>query len=125
MATPSVIPHVEALLRAEHGDPFAVLGPHGVTGPDGTSATAIRGLFPGARAAWAVVEPEGRAVPMEVVHPHGVFEAVVEDDGKPFGYRLRVEEGNGYTHEFHDPYTFGLLLGDLDLHLMREGTHLD
>ncbi|MFG3756241.1 hypothetical protein ACGE32_28345, partial [Klebsiella pneumoniae] len=47
--------------------------------------------------------------------------------GHPELYRLRViwPAGTGHeaVQETEDPYAFGLLLGDLDMHLLNEGTH--
>ena len=38
-------------------------------------------------------------------------------------YLLQAESGGGVTWEFDDPYRFGPVLGDMDLHLLGEGTH--
>ena len=50
-----------------------------------------------------------------------LFEAVV-----PAGvshYRLRVTYPGGHVVEFDDPYRYGRVLTDFDLHLLGEGTH--
>jgi 1,4-alpha-glucan branching enzyme len=39
-------------------------------------------------------------------------------------YRLRIQ-WPGAEQETEDPYSFGLLLGDLDLHLLSEGRHFE
>ena len=44
-------------------------------------------------------------------------------DAEPFPYRLAVENHEGHTWEFVDPYRFGPVLTDFDLHLLGEGTH--
>jgi hypothetical protein len=42
-------PHaIHAVVEGEHGDPFAVLGPHQVQTPDG-AAVAVRAIVPGAK----------------------------------------------------------------------------
>ncbi|MCF3973228.1 1,4-alpha-glucan branching protein GlgB [Paracoccus salsus] len=38
-------------------------------------------------------------------------------------YRLKARTGGGVEWEFDDPYRFGPVLGDLDTHLIGEGTH--
>ncbi|CAM3389905.1 1,4-alpha-glucan branching protein GlgB [Paracoccus nototheniae] len=38
-------------------------------------------------------------------------------------YRLRAQAGSGAEWEFSDPYAFGPVLGEMDLHLLAEGTH--
>src|ERR1035438_9328729 len=65
---------IEQLLRAEHADPFSVLGPHVV---DGT--TAIRVLRPGATRV-EILQPKRKAVPAAVLDPAGFFEASLPAD---------------------------------------------
>jgi 1,4-alpha-glucan branching enzyme len=54
----------------------------------------------------------------------GLFEATVPFDGRleDFAYRFRVREGP-VTRDVIDPYQFGQVLSDFDLHLFGEGTH--
>ena len=61
---------------------------------------------------------------MTRVRPAGVFEATIAWDATPhdLAYRLRVHEGDA-VHELVDPYQFGPVLTDFDLHLFAEGTH--
>ena len=49
----------------------------------------------------------------------GLFENLVPDQSP---YLLRIV-WPGATQETEDPYSFGVLLGDLDLHLFNEGRH--
>src|SRR5205085_6113191 len=70
-----------------------------------------------------------RVVPMTRRHRDGLFEAVVEagvDAGgrshRDLSYRLRIHEG-GSVRDVIDPYRFGQVLTDFDLHLFAEGTH--
>ena len=60
---------------------------------------------------------------MERVHPDGFFERPFPDRHEPFAYRLAVENHQGHSWEFLDPYQFGPVLTDFDLHLLSEGTH--
>ena len=60
---------------------------------------------------------------MERIHPDGFFEAVFPDRPDAFPYRLAVENHEGHSWEFVDPYQFGPVLTDFDLHLLGEGTH--
>ena len=48
---------------------------------------------------------------------------VFADRTAAFPYRLRVENHEGHSWEFVDPYLFGPVLTDFDLHLLGEGTH--
>ena len=60
---------------------------------------------------------------MQIVHPDGFFVKVM--DGKPvnMAYRIVVQNHEGHSWEFVDPYRFGPVLTEFDLHLLAEGTH--
>jgi 1,4-alpha-glucan branching enzyme len=128
-STPSVSTvspeQVDLLIHANHWNPFQALGPH-VIDVDGKAAVAIRALLPEAARAWVVDltrgEP-GTRLPMEVIHPDGLFEVLVLGRDLPFPYRIVVENHDGHAWEFVDAYQFGPVLTDFDLHLLREGTH--
>jgi 1,4-alpha-glucan branching enzyme len=110
---------VHALITGEHGDAFAVLGPH--PGPKGT--LIVRAFLPGAREASVV--PVGSDLvphPLSPIHPSGLWEAVLPVPG-PLVYRLRITDGSGQSYEIEDPYRFPPTLGEVDLHLLAEGTH--
>ncbi|WP_137130151.1 1,4-alpha-glucan branching protein GlgB [Rhizobium sp. FY34] len=103
------------LVEGRHGDPFAILGPHPLH-----DVTVVRAFLPGAQGVEILSTGNGAAsAKMHVVHEAGVFAAAV-DSGKQ--YRLRIT-WPGDEQETEDPYSFGLLLGDLDLHLIGQGTH--
>jgi 1,4-alpha-glucan branching enzyme len=113
---------IRAVVEGEHGDPFAVLGPHRVQTPDG-GAMVVRAMVPGAAAVTVRVPSDGGpATPMERLHDAGLFEAVLPDRPQPFAYRLEVTRDGGVT-ELDDPYRFPSLLSDFDRHLLAEGTH--
>ena len=104
----------EAIAAGRHGDPFAVLGPHRVKG-----GVVVRTLQPQAHRVWALVA--AGEVEMDRVHADGLF-AVRLAKSEP--YRLVIEQHDGAMFEIDDPYRFAPLLGDLDIHLLAEGTHL-
>ena len=112
----------EAVASGTHQDPFGVLGPHPVT-VDGRPALVIRAMQPGASDV-RLVTPD-RVIGMQRRHPAGLFEATVPLDGRApreFAYSFRVG-ANGATRDVPDPYRFGQVLTDFDLHLLGEGTH--
>ena len=106
-----------ALANGQNRDPFAVLGPHRDASGRGL---VIRTFQPAARAV-DVRLPDGDLVPMSRRAPPGAFEAVVGADVQD--YRLRVTYFGDHVVEFDDPYRYGRVLTDFDLHLLGEGTH--
>ncbi len=128
---------LDLLALGGHDNPFALLGRHETTGK-GRRALVFRTIQPSADSV-ELVTPHGAFV-MERRRPGGVFEATVPVDAIPldaipldgipldgarpeeFAYRFRVSEG-GRTRDVIDPYQFGQVLTDFDLHLVSEGTH--
>lgn len=106
----------EALRHGRHGDPFAILGPHG-----GGKARVVRAFLPGAKAVRAVCRDGDRAgVALRELFGDGLFSGVVDAAGP---YELAITWPDGVEQRTEDPYAFGLLLGELDLHLINEGRH--
>jgi 1,4-alpha-glucan branching enzyme len=108
---------LDAIVRREHGDPHSILGAHPVDG-----GVAIRVFRPAARGVTARLA-DGTAVPLEEIHPGGVFEAIVAGAELPIDYELVLDYGEGGRFTIDDPYRFPPTIGDLDLHLMGEGRH--
>jgi 1,4-alpha-glucan branching enzyme len=117
LSTPLAPDVMEAIVNGQHGDPFAVLGPH--AGDDGT--VTVRAFLPAARAA-AVRRPDGAVTPLRSIHPAGLWEGAVPG-APPLAYRLRVVDAQGHVAEIEDPYRFSSTLSGYDLHLLGEGTH--
>ena len=115
---------LEAIARGTSHDPFAFLGPHETTS-GGRRSAIVRTMQPAASHVELVVHPSARRTPMMLRHPDGLFEATVplESAIHDMDYRLRVAEPGGGTREIDDPYRYGQVLSDFDLHLFSEGTH--
>lgn len=117
-----------ALAHAEHGDPFALLGPH-EGARAGQAGVWIRSVAPGALGL-TVVDVEGATLAeAEAVDVEGgVFEAFVPGQTRAqllaAGYRLALTYPHEHDEQVEDPYRFGSDLGELDRHLLGEGTHL-
>lgn len=111
-------PHVlSALLDGHCGDPFAVLGPH--ADADGRQMI-IRAYLPQADAVEIIARADDtRLTTMTTPQAPGLFVGRIKLNTP---YRLRIH-WPGAIQETEDPYSFGLLLGELDLHLINEGTH--
>ncbi len=114
--------HLDKLCAARCHDPFGLLGLHRT----GTQQT-IRAFRPDAESITLILPHSESA--MERIDARGLFEwqgkLKAEPDlpsGKP--YRLRIVEG-GQTFEQYDPYCFGPILTEHDLHLFNEGRLLE
>ena len=111
------------LLKALRDDashnPHAVLGAHPARSGE-QNGVVVRSFHPDAIACSLIVGAEAR--PM--LHlGGGLFATFLAEARVPLAYRLRFGFGNGSTWEREDPYRFLPSLGELDLHLIGEGTH--
>ncbi|MEU2061023.1 1,4-alpha-glucan branching enzyme [Streptomyces sp. NPDC013455] len=101
------------LLAGAHHDPHALLGARPVPG-----GTLFRALRPNARAVSVVIDGARTEMWSE---GDGLFATVLPCPEVP-EYTLLVAY-DGTEQEVHDPYRFLPALGELDLHLIREGRH--
>jgi 1,4-alpha-glucan branching enzyme len=107
---------IQAIAEGRHGDPFSILGPHRCA--DGRAC--VRLFMPGAAGVDVIHRETGALLASaELVHPAGVFGALLSEQAL---YSLRIQWPDA-IQVTDDPYMFGPLLGDLDLHLIGEGTH--
>jgi len=111
-ATNIDIATIDALVNGRHGDPFSVLGHHG---------SELRCLAPGANGVEAVSTGGDVLARLERRHDAGFFTGIVPEEAT---YRLRIFWPGG-TQETEDPYSFGPLLGQMDLYLFSEGRHFE
>jgi 1,4-alpha-glucan branching enzyme len=108
---------VQALVEGRHGDPFGILGEHPADG-----GGIIRVFMPGALSVEVLARETGRPLTrLQLVHAGGLFAGRLD---QPAAYRLRIHWPDA-VQEREDPYSFGPLLGDLDLHLIAQGTHYE
>jgi 1,4-alpha-glucan branching enzyme len=117
---------LHALASGLNGDPFAVLGPHLVTTAAGRRRV-VRAFQPHARhlelLAAASRNGDGpEPVPMPMRHLPGLFEVELPVSFDLSDYRFRATFDHAVV-EIADPYRFGPVLGDVDRHLLGEGTH--
>jgi len=112
---------LDAIVAGTSDDPFSVLGRHRVV-VDGNPALLIRTMQPAASDVQLITDV--RVFGMQRRRSDGLFEATVPLAGRAedFAYRFRVREG-ATTRDVIDPYQFGQVLTDFDLHLFSEGTH--
>jgi 1,4-alpha-glucan branching enzyme len=117
---------ITAIVEGLHGAPFDVLGPHRLGGENG--AGVIRAFLPGAHAAWVIPLSATAAparLPMRSLHPEGFFSVLLPAEQMPERYLIEAEYSDSSHQRIHDPYVFGPLLSDFDLHLLGEGSHYE
>lgn len=111
---------VYSVVEARAADPFSILGLH-----RGAAGWRVCVFDPHAD---AVAVADGRALtPLHRLHPAGLWGGLVphrQQDDRPFAYRLCLRDHSGREWEQDDAYRFGPWLGELDSHLLAEGTHL-
>jgi 1,4-alpha-glucan branching enzyme len=115
------IAELDRIVSGTHHDPHSVLGAHPAPG----GGMTVRTLRPLATSV-IVLLPDGRRFPAGHVH-QGIFAADLPDDKDVPDYRLSVTypNGDGPDAEYvtDDPYRHLPTLGEMDLHLIREGRH--
>ena len=111
---------LNSFLSATHADPFRVLGPHRV-GDDLT----IRIFRPDAEKVSIVVNGQSSNgnIEAEKIHRDGFFCAKVTGATRDLDYRLHFKSHSGAEWTARDPYRYGPIMGETDLHLFGEGQH--
>lgn len=110
---------IEALVRAEHHDPFSILGPH----DDEQGGQFIRAFLPEALSVQVLAKDSGEHIgSLDATQVPGLF---VGHFGSRQAYLLKIQWAGG-EQITEDPYSFSqLLLGEMDLYLFAEGNHRD
>ena len=110
---------VEALVRAEHHDPFSILGPH----DDEQGGQFIRAFLPEALSVQVLSRDGGETLgSLDATQVPGLF---VGHFATRQPYLLKIQWAGG-EQITEDPYSFSqLLLGEMDLYLFAEGNHRD
>ncbi|MDQ6950045.1 MAG: 1,4-alpha-glucan branching protein GlgB [Mariprofundales bacterium] len=109
-----------AVIEARSHDPFAVLGRH--PHPDG--GVMIRCFHPHINKAW-LLGFGARARVMKRVEGTDLFTCHVAKGDFDTPYHFKFENSDQHQWEEGDPYRFGTMLGDMDLHLVAEGNHFE
>jgi 1,4-alpha-glucan branching enzyme len=110
---------VKNFVAGTHSDPFRVLGPHRV-GDD----LEVRVFRPDARAVDIVLDQQAeKPIAAERIQQDGLFCATIAGATRDVPYHLRVTTWDGSQHITRDPYQYGPIMGEVDLHLFAEGQH--
>ena len=108
---------LQTFIKGTHSDPFRILGPHRV-GDD----LVVRIFRPDAREV-RIVLPSKQEIAAERIHDDGFFQAVLPGEKRHCDYRVRAVRWDGSERTLHDPYCYGTIMGEVDLHLFAEGQH--
>ena len=117
-------PHheIQAVVTAEHRDPFAFLGMHWMAEDE---ALVVRCFAPEAKSVEVTDAATGRKVAgLERLHEDGLFGGPIPGRSERFPYRLRIETALA-TVEIDDPYRFPPILTEADVLRLAEGDHPD
>src|SRR5438477_3377586 len=110
---------VSSFLAGKHSDPFRVLGPHRV-GND----LEIRVFRPDARKIDIILNQDSkRPITSERNESDGFFCATVAGASRDLDYHLQIIRWDGSEELIRDPYQYGPIMGEVDLHLFGEGQH--
>ena len=105
----------ELIQKGEFTDPHKYLGLQEVD----AQKKMVRLWRPGAEKCY--IEVQGSALEAERVHESGIYECEVPYSTGETDYRIYHQSGV----VAHDPYAFGKVLGDLDVHLAARGLHYE
>ena len=124
LAPQSAIPAIDAgeraaLLEGRHANPHQVLGAHAAQ-VGGVTGAVVRVLQPAAADCAVVVH--GVATPLRA-DGDGFFIGFLPGVSAPFRYHLRFIAEDGTAWERGDAYRHWPTIGEMDLYLLREGTH--
>ena len=111
---------LNSFLAGTHSDPFRILGPHRMK--DGL---VIRAFRPDAQKIDIVLDRQAKteAIAAEKIHRDGFFCATLPEAARDLDYHFRVTSWEGSELVLRDPYGYGPILGEVDLHLFAEGQH--
>jgi 1,4-alpha-glucan branching enzyme len=109
------------LIEARHFDPFKFLGIREFQGsqfgrvfrPDALEVVVVD------------TADDNRRFPLTQIHPDGFFESVLRGAEQPFDYILEMKSHLGDTWQERDAYSYGPVLGEMDIYLFNEGTHYE
>ena len=109
------------LIEARHSDPFKILGIREARGiqfgrvfrPDAAEVTIVD------------AGDAARRFPLTKIHPDGLFESALQGVDRPFDYLLEMKSHSGDAWREKDAYSFGPVLGEMDIYLFNEGTHYE
>jgi 1,4-alpha-glucan branching enzyme len=113
------VDELNVFLAGAHPDPFRILGPHRV-GDD----LVVRVFRPDAKEVAIILEGKEQRFAADRLRPEGFFQATLPETKRTCSYQIHLTGWDGSTAVVRDPYCYGLIMGEVDLHLFAEGNHL-
>jgi 1,4-alpha-glucan branching enzyme len=114
------VDELNLFLAGAHPDPFRILGPHRV-GDD----LVIRVFRPDAKEVSIVAHRKAeQSFVADRLRPEGFFQATLPGMKRDIDYHVHLTAWDESTSLVRDPYSYGLIMGEMDLHLFSEGNHL-
>ena len=115
----------QTFLNGDCSDAGDVFGMRALSSRGVTSGIFVRAFLPRASKVELLDSATGEALgELRMTHPEGVFELLLAELKTPFAYVYRVHGWGPEPQLVEDPYRFACVLGELDLYLITEGTHL-
>src|SRR5437762_1447464 len=114
------VDELNLFLAGAHPDPFRILGPHRV-GDD----LVVRVFRPDAKEVSIVAHRKAeQSFVADRLRPEGFFQATIPGMKRDIDYHVHLTGWDESTALVRDPYSYGLIMGEMDLHLFSEGNHL-
>ncbi|HZE57963.1 MAG TPA: 1,4-alpha-glucan branching protein GlgB [Chthoniobacterales bacterium] len=114
------VDELNLFLAGAHPDPFRILGPHRV-GDD----LVVRVFRPDAKEVSIVAHRKAeQSFVADRLRPEGFFQATIPGMKRDIDYHVHLTGWDESTALVRDPYSYGLIMGEVDLHLFSEGNHL-
>ena len=112
---------MEAVINGDHGNVFAVLGIHK---NKGSKEVYIRAYQPHSISIEVLNRAGDSMGQMTKLDERGFYQIEL---GKidNFDYKFRITNDQNYTYIAEDVYRFSSTLGDVDIYLLAEGSHLE
>lgn len=113
---------IDAVVSGRHSNPFAVLGIHK---NKGSKNIFIRAFYPNAKSIEIIEKDTNKNLGyMHKVHDHGLFQIEPEcEENLRYYFKITNYDDSAYNAE--DVYSFPATIGDIDVYLLSEGTHLE
>ncbi len=124
MITTANLVELYQIIDSQHGDPHHILGMHEMK-LNGKNVLTVRAFIPQAeKITVRDLKDKNNVYEMNLIHEDGFFECIIQTRSELFKYVFDIE-GHGSSWTIYDPYSFDVVLSELDLYLFGEGNHYE